>query len=223
MTASNIILCAAYGVRKLLPDLELPLKLLRGQTTQIINNTLEPLSCVLCGEGYLSPSLSDTNELHLGATYDLGNTDGHYKEEDNLKNLNQLEKWLVDSATLKTKSSAITGGKAGLRTTCSDYTPIAGPAPDMLAMTQDLSELKNNAKACRTVYGSYQRGLYINTAYGSKGLTFAPVCADLITSQIRAIPLGETHTMQKMLSPARFLIRKLKKGIDASTSNLATR
>ena len=213
MSAENIVICAAYGIQELLPELQQPLKLLRGQTTQIVNNTLGSLNCVLCGEGYLSPSFSDTKELHLGATYDLGNTDGRYKEEDNLKNLKQLEKWLVDSSTLA-DNSVVTGGKAGLRTTSSDYTPIAGPAPDMPAMVQDLSDLKHNAKGCRESYGSYLQGLYINVGYGSKGLTFAPVCADLISSQIKVTPCGQTHTIQKMLSPARFLVRKLKKGLN---------
>ena len=217
MSAENIVICAAYGIQELLPELQLPLKLLRGQTTKIVNNTLDSLKCVLCGEGYLSPSFSDTKELHLGATYDLGNTDGRYKEEDNLKNLKQLEKWLVDSSTLA-DNSIVTGGKAGLRTTSSDYTPIAGPAPDMPAMTQDLSDLKHNAKGCRESYGSYLQGLYVNVGYGSKGLTFAPVCADLISAHIKATPCGQTHTMQKMLSPARFLVRKLKKGLNASNS-----
>lgn len=222
MTADNIVICAAYGVRELLSELQLPLKLLRGQTTQIVNNSLSSLNCVLCGEGYLSPSLSNTKELHLGATYDLGNTDGCYKEEDNLKNLEQLEKWLPDSSILDAKS-IVTGGKAGLRTTSSDYTPIAGPVPDMPAMAREFSGLKQNAKACRESYGSYLKGLYVNVGYGSKGLTFAPVCADLISSHIKATPCGQTHTMQKMLSPARFLIRKLKKGLDTTNTSQNTK
>jgi tRNA 5-methylaminomethyl-2-thiouridine biosynthesis bifunctional protein len=211
LTSKHVVLCNAYGVNHLIPDLELPLKQLRGQTSQLICEELAELSCVVCGEGYLSPCADKNGELHIGATYDLNNMDSNYREEDNNKNVEQLEKWLKGWS--KNNLSLVAGGKAGLRTTSADYTPIAGPVPSRLQIIEELSELATNAKACQSKYGVYEEGLYLNAAYGSKGLTFAPMCADMIASHISGTPIGNPHQMQKMLSPARFLIRKLKKGL----------
>lgn len=210
LQAENIVLCNAYGVNKLIPELELPLKQLRGQTTQLDSKEISKLSCVLCGEGYLCPTGS--SELHIGATYDLQHKDDQYREEDNSKNVKQLGKWLTSPTANALKPCMSKGGKAGLRTTCADYTPVVGPAPNVTKMKDSLAPLKHNAKACQSNYGHYLPGLYINVAYGSKGLTFAPMCADLIASQIRGAPTGEPHQIRKMLAPARFLIRTLKKG-----------
>ena len=211
LKSNNVVLCNAFGANHLIPELELPLKQLRGQTTQLRSKSLEALSCVLCGEGYLSPCAENHKELHIGATYDLQNKDSAYREKDNEQNIEQLSKWLKGWPS--EESNSITGGMAGLRTTCADYTPIAGPTPNRTLMIEQLSGLKNSAKSCQENYGAYHEGLYVNAAYGSKGLTFAPICADLITSHIRRTPSGESHQMQKMLSPSRFLIRKLKKGL----------
>ena len=211
LKSKHVVLCNAYGVNELIPDIELPLKQLRGQTSQLICKELAALSCVVCGEGYLSPGAEKNDELHIGATYDLNNKDSNYRDADNQKNVDQLGKWLKGWS--EKSQCAVTGGKAGLRTTSADYTPIAGPVPNRSQMIEQLSELGSNAKACQTRYGVYEEGLYLNVAYGSKGLTFAPMCADLIASHISGIPSGNTHQMQKMLSPSRFLVRKLKKSL----------
>jgi tRNA U-34 5-methylaminomethyl-2-thiouridine biosynthesis protein MnmC len=211
LNSEYVVLCNAFGVKDLIPDLELPLKQLRGQTSQLLSTELANLSCVVCGEGYLSPGAENSDELHIGATYDLKNLDSTYRIADNAKNVEQLGKWL--KGWDPNGHNTIISGTAGLRTTSADYTPIAGPVPNRPKMVDQLSELAHNAKACQSTYGAYQEGLYINVAYGSKGLTFAPTCADMIASHIKETPVMSTHQMQKMLSPSRFLVRRLKKGL----------
>ncbi|RYY87587.1 MAG: FAD-dependent oxidoreductase, partial [Comamonadaceae bacterium] len=41
----------------------------------------------------------------------------------------------------------------------------------------------------RPLVGEVQPGLWVNTAMGSRGLTFAPLCAELLAARLHAEPL----------------------------------
>ena len=58
--------------------------------------------------------------------------------------------------------------------------------------------------------GQYEKGLYINSAHGSRGLTTCFISAELIASNIDATPKPFAKRIANALSPARFLIRQLK-------------
>ena len=209
LDADHVVLCNAYDAQTLLPETRLPLKKLRGQTTQLKSFSPPPPKTVLCGEGYLCPS-SD-QEVHLGATYDLIRNNANIIAEDNLENINQLSKWLPLWSSPQELMRCISGSEAGARTTTSDYTPIVGQSIDDAEFKKKLSGLKQNAKGEKETFGIFEDGIHVNIGYGSKGLTFSPACADLLASNIANVPNGHSHLLQKMLSPARFVVRALKK------------
>jgi len=205
-----VIICNAFDAVKLAPELNLPLKPLRGQTTQLAAEALCAPKVVLCGEGYLCPE--HQGQIHFGATYDLGNSSVESKREDDLQNIEQIQEWLPEWHTQSQLTESIQGSEAGLRTTTNDYTPIVGGYPEIQQFSARLSELSNNAKGEKDTLGTYTENLFLNVGYGSKGLTFSPASADLISTQVADSATGHSHAMRKQLAPARFVIRNLKKG-----------
>ena len=55
-------------------------------------------------------------------------------------------------------------------------------------------------------------GLYLDTAHGSRGLSSAPLAAELLASQICGEPPPLDRQLCRALAPALFLIRELARG-----------
>ncbi|MGV6806876.1 MAG: bifunctional tRNA (5-methylaminomethyl-2-thiouridine)(34)-methyltransferase MnmD/FAD-dependent 5-carboxymethylaminomethyl-2-thiouridine(34) oxidoreductase MnmC [bacterium] len=187
----------------------LPIKPVRGQITHIpANHNSEKLRTVICGEGYIAPAVGGIHTL--GATYDLQSDSDQYKPEDNNVNLSQLNR--SDPALAKVFSAiepATLAGRASVRCTTPDYLPIAGPAPMRDEFLRQYDELRRNAKADIPEPGRCWPGLYINTGHGSRGMTYAPLCAEIIASQLCGEFPPVEQALVQSVHPARFLIRDL--------------
>jgi tRNA 5-methylaminomethyl-2-thiouridine biosynthesis bifunctional protein len=90
-----------------------------------------------------------------------------------------------------------------------DYLPMAGPIPNRDAFIHDYGALRKDANTAIDTPGQYHRGLYINVAHGSRGLTSTPLCCELLAAQINQHPPPMSRDMIKGLNPARFIIRDL--------------
>ena len=113
----------------------------------------------------------------------------------------------IDSNTLQ--------GRAETRCASPDYTPIAGPASRNSAVDDAFRELRHNARATPQSGGQHwRRDLYLCTAFGSRGLTYAALSGELVASQL----FGEIPPLARYLhratSPARFKIRAMIRGED---------
>ena len=79
--------------------------------------------------------------------------------------------------------------------------------------------LIDNAKAIINQAGHYYPNLYTNIGHGSRGLNYAPMCAEILASLIHQEPPPITQNLAHKLNPARFIIRNLirKKSLANST------
>ena len=103
------------------------------------------------------------------------------------------------------------GGRASFRCTTPDFLPIAGPAPKLQDYIEDYKFMRQNARAHIPIPGSSWEGLYLNTGHGSRGLSYAPMCAELVASQIcNEVPPLELD-LRQALHPGRFIIRDIKR------------
>ncbi len=102
-------------------------------------------------------------------------------------------------------------GRVGFRCASPDYLPIAGAVPDRSRFLQAYAALRKNARQVIAQRGKYVPGLFVNTAHGSRGLTSAPLCAQVLSAVIcgEAPPLS--RELLRALSPGRFLIRDLSR------------
>jgi tRNA 5-methylaminomethyl-2-thiouridine biosynthesis bifunctional protein len=185
----------------------LPLKSVRGQIEHIAtNDELSPLSTVICHKGYLTPAL---NKLHaLGSSYvkDDHNTD--YRITEQTSNVAMHKKALA----LSPWAQNITGqaqGRAAIRTSTADHLPMMGAVPDYASQLSQFHDLYKGLPTQHYPVAKDYPNLYMLNGLGSRGLTTAPLLAEVLASQICAEPLPLSITILDTLNPNRFLIRSL--------------
>lgn len=210
-TADVAIVCTGVA-SQLFTGLDwLPIQSIRGQTTLIpAVPGSEGLRAAVCHRGYISPPRLGTH--CIGASFKLRDPDSGEREAEHRENIDKL---IAALPRLQAELGALDirqlSGRVGYRCASPDYLPIAGPVPDRSEFLQQFASLRKNARQLVNQRGSYMPGLYVSTAHGSRGLTSAPLCAQVLASAIchEAPPLS--RELLRALSPARFLIRDLSR------------
>jgi tRNA 5-methylaminomethyl-2-thiouridine biosynthesis bifunctional protein len=119
----------------------------------------------------------------LGATYDLDDEDRSLRAEGHAANLERLAH-ILPGAAPGVEARALEG-RVGFRSVAPDRLPVAGAlAPG--------------------VYGAF--------AYGSRGLIWAALAAELIAAMIEGEPLPLEGALVDALDPARFARRAARRG-----------
>ena len=230
INSETVVIASAYDCKQFEQTSYLPLRKLRGQITQLpATAESRKIKTVICGEGYITPA--DNNDNHsCGATYNKDLFTTELRDQDHRANLQQMAATDAGlAAVLGQPDSSQLPGRANFRCTTPDYLPIAGPVPDAAAMLSDYAMLRRDAKALITTSGRYLPNLFVNCGMGSRGLSYAPLTAELLANQIAgqmsALAQGEEQYKQEQpkqqkkqqeelcqaMHPARFLIRDLKR------------
>jgi len=209
-STETLIIASAMNTLTFNQTAHLPLKSIRGQVTVVKSNSnSEELKTVICGAGYASPA---TNSGHtIGSTYNLKDDCTKVRPEDNLINVDKMTKTDTGLGRVLTHDLHIIRGRTAFRCTTPDYLPVVGPAPNEVAMRESFKLLTKNAKSHIPKTGAYYPGLYINCGYGSRGLSYAPLAAEILTAQITGETSPVEHQLATALNPARFIIRNLKR------------
>jgi tRNA 5-methylaminomethyl-2-thiouridine biosynthesis bifunctional protein len=168
------ILANGHLARRFAVASALPLRPVRGQITCIPAEPGRSIKAVVSREGYVTPATSFGVHV-VGATYEEGSTDDLAREEDHRANLARLEHLLPDFAA--TVDTARLGGRAGIRTVGPDRLPLAGAIPAA-------------------------EGLYGLLGLGSRGLVYAPLCAELLACEVEGEPLPVERELAAGLAPA---------------------
>ena len=222
-SAQTMIIACGFDSSRFHQTNHLPLKKIRGQITHLpATNQSKKLQTVLCGEGYIAPSIGGMHTL--GATYNFDNTSTEINPEDHQKNFDQLAK--TDQNMANAFSEMVSGdisqgvskqslkkisGRAAFRCTTPDYLPIAGPAPNLNSYIESYQLLKKNARSHIPIAGESYPGLYLNIGHGSRGLSYAPLCAEVIASHICNETPPLELDLRQAIHPGRFIIRDLKR------------
>jgi tRNA 5-methylaminomethyl-2-thiouridine biosynthesis bifunctional protein len=190
-----------------------PLKRVRGQITMVASTELSKrLRTVVCYEGYIAPVI---DEKHcLGATFDLQDDEIEPRERDDVLNLQRLS--AVEPALYTDLQHAdsikIEGHRAAVRCYTQDYMPIVGPVPDESFYRQAYAGLSKGQLLRHYPVGRLQKGLYLNVAHGSRGVTTAPLAAEVLAAYINQEPQLVPEQVRWGMHPARFLINGLRRG-----------
>lgn len=184
----------------------LPFLPVRGQTTQAqASSDTSPLKLALGHEGYLTPALQGKHIF--GASFERGEAIPSIKTRDDELNYQQLARYLPKfAAALGSKASS----HAAIRMTTPDRYPYVGPLPDPELFRQAYVGIHHGAKHKTWPKAPYQTGLFISAGYGSRGLTTAPLCSELLAALITGEPLPLERSLYYKLHPARFLLKKLQ-------------
>lgn len=177
-TNADIVIFATGAQSVNIPQLgHLPLRFTRGQVESVPEQApLQGLKTVLCHKGYLTPSHNGRHAL--GSTYVRQDNATQYRPEEQATNLATLTKAMAEASWVhgvKGDSS----GRAALRCSMPDHQPAVGRLDE-----------KNE-------------GLYVLTGLGSRGLTTAPLMAELLVSEILGDPLPLSKNLLNALAPQR--------------------
>ena len=194
--AATVVLASGAASTQIAQAARLPLSALRGQVTHLDAATLPQLPFVLCREAYLTPAANGI--ACAGATYDL-DADPRLRAASQQENLERLRA-LVASPTAGV--DAPLRGRVGFRCVAPDRLPLVGALPDFDAAgsTERLREVPRHP------------GLFSLLGYASRGLIWAPLCAELLAARLENEPLPLETNLVDALDPARFVLRARRSG-----------
>ena len=213
-TADTVVLATSTSTGLFSQSNHLPIKAIRGQISIAPSNSnlanTQSLKTVLCGAGYIAPANED--KYTFGASYNLKHSSLEIRSEDHQHNIDLLEKSATGLPTaLQIPSADKLGGRAALRCTTLDYLPIIGPVPKVDAFLEGYADLRRDASTDIPTPGQYWPGLFIHCGLGSRGLSYAPLGAELLACYINGEPPPLEQELLTALNPARFIIRDMKR------------
>lgn len=205
-----VILANGKDVQQFSQSSFLPFLAVRGQTTQAkASHYTNQLKITLGHEGYLTPAIQ--GQHIFGASFERGEAIASIKDSDDELNFQQLAQYLPEfTAELGSKKSS----HAAIRMTTPDRYPYLGVLPDPELFRQTYAGIQHGAKYKTWPTAPYQTGLFISAGYGSRGLTTAPLCSELLAALINGEPLPIERSLYYKLHPARFLLKKLQQNRD---------
>jgi tRNA 5-methylaminomethyl-2-thiouridine biosynthesis bifunctional protein len=184
---------------------------LRGQVTHLPQQqAASNLKTVICGKGYIAPITNGVQSC--GASYNKGVISKQTRAEDHSANLHMMQNTdpgLAEAIQYSEKDSF--DGRANYRGTTNDYLPIVGPVPNAELFKQQYDALRRDATTTVDSLGSYFPDLYIHCGLGSRGLSYAPLTAEILAAEINSEISPLERELRLAMHPARFLIRDLKR------------
>ena len=205
--APNLVVAAGHQLPALLPFAELPLYPVRGQVSHVPTTAgLSQLKTVLCYDGYLTPA---HNGAHcIGASYGRNQTDLAYRADEQEQNRARLQACVPQQRWPAEVDVSGAQARIGVRCASRDHLPVAGPVARLAA----LADHDVNAPADQQSALPLHAGLYVLGALGSRGLCSAPLCGELVASEICGDPLPLAADLLEALHPARYWVRRLRRG-----------
>lgn len=205
--APNLVVAAGHQLPTLLPFAELPLYPVRGQVSHVPTTaSLSKLKTVLCYDGYLTPA---HNGAHcIGASYGRNQTDLAYRADEQEQNRARLQACVPQQRWPAEVDVSGAQARIGVRCASRDHLPVAGPVARLAA----LADHDVHAPADQQSALPLHAGLYVLGALGSRGLCSAPLCGELVASEICGDPLPLAADLLEALHPARYWVRRLRRG-----------
>lgn len=203
-----LIVCGGADTIKLNIVDQLPLSSVRGQVTSMKSNSkIKKLSTILCHKGYLTPA--DKGSHCIGATFSKDDFDTTTRPEDDIFNLEMLQKCLPKITQWHTDD--INKSKARLRCTTPDHLPMVGAMPDIKAHQTSYSHLAKDKNWKYNQPAPVIDNLYVMTGFGARGLCSAPLLADILTADICGTVYPVNSKTLFNISANRFVIRDIIK------------
>ncbi|MGL4270172.1 MAG: FAD-dependent 5-carboxymethylaminomethyl-2-thiouridine(34) oxidoreductase MnmC, partial [Plesiomonas sp.] len=215
-----VVLAKGHRISEFGESEHLPVYPVRGQVSHIpTDENLRQLQTVLCAEGYLTPVNLSGDQHCLGATYGRGDTQTDLRDSDQQENLAKLQRSLPQVAwaqqvRLSRELQPVTpDARAAVRCATRDHLPLMGALPDYAATLHQYADLAAQLGSSAPIEDApYYPDLFVLGALGSRGLTSAPLLAEVLAAQMNGEPLPLERDILNALNPNRYWVRKLLKG-----------
>jgi tRNA 5-methylaminomethyl-2-thiouridine biosynthesis bifunctional protein len=195
-TAKNIIFCSASNIKNYKYFSALKLDDYRGQVDWL-SNKKNSYREVLSNDGYVIPDVN--KKIIFGSSYEKNNFNTEPSHTDTVNNINKLKK-LMPSLKYSLLNDRINNW-VGQRAASFDKKPFVGRV--LKTRNSLISPIKYSAEDL-----DWYKGLFINTCYGSRGFSFAPLAslslAKLITHNLN----DDDKFILNYLNPERQFFKK---------------
>ncbi len=214
-TTDCLVLSNGIGLKKLLPNYQLPITPKHGQISYFASNgvarCIADCQHIQLFKGYITPKWH--GEQTMGATFDHIKEDDWFKPPQTNANHWQRNTELWNDTPFEKKLSHISSHKsrAGIRVTTPDHLPICGAVINQTQFKEDYHDIKHGKTWKNYPLPKPKPNLYLFTGLGSRGFTSAPLLAEFLCNQIVGTPQVLNHELQKSINPNRFLFKTLKK------------
>lgn len=181
----------------------LPHAAILGRVTGLAPGALPALRVALAGDGTLVRGADGW--LGVGASFEIAALADEAAHAGNRARLARLLGVPPDDPALDALAPPHSAW-SGVRCVAHDRLPWVGPMVDAPAAWHARAALR----------GAHLHelprvpGLYVLSALGSRGLTLAALCGELLAAQIEATPWPVEHDLADALDPARVLLRRLR-------------
>lgn len=101
--------------------------------------------------------------------------------------------------------------RAGVRATTPDRLPVIGAVPDVERVMETHAGLRTGINVGAAIPRA--NGRYVAGGFGSRGFTFGPWAAQVLTAQICGDPLSTWTDSLALVDPVRQILRDLKRGL----------
>lgn len=206
----NLILAMGHELAHRVSDV-IPLRITRGQVELIQTaSCIQNLDTLLCHKGYFTPEVDGFHAL--GSTYVKDDILIDVRQSETAQNfkthLHSIEKanWRDDLERLQDQTNNVS--RAAIRCSSSDHLPVVGALPSEQQFTE-LSDLYKAKSVEKYPEPSDVPNVFILTALGSRGLTTAPLMAEILVCQMLNKPLPLSAELLNVLNPNRFIVRSL--------------
>lgn len=200
--APVMVLATAVDLHRLLDDATITalgrLDAVRGQITGLPATDLPVPRVPVADAGYVLPPVD--GRLWCGSTVQAGDLDERARESDHRHNLAQAARLLGDPA-LAWRPVAGLAGRVGWRAVTPDRLPLVGALPDMAVLTPQADRLRRLPRL-----RDAQGGLHVLAGLGSRGITWAALCGELLASWATGAPCPVEADLRDALDPARALL-----------------
>jgi len=200
--APVLVLANAAEALELAPARAIRIRRVRGQITFLPGERFVAPHVVVLRGGFVLPAIH--GESLAGASYDFDDADPAPRASSHAGNLERLAR-IVPGAGADLDPAALEG-VVGFRAVAPDRLPLIGALAD-----EDVAAPKNPRLATLP----RRAGLFGCFAFGSRGLLWAGLGAELLASQLEGEPLPLEGRLAEALDPGRFLLRALRRATSA--------
>ncbi|OEF09298.1 bifunctional tRNA (5-methylaminomethyl-2-thiouridine)(34)-methyltransferase MnmD/FAD-dependent 5-carboxymethylaminomethyl-2-thiouridine(34) oxidoreductase MnmC [Vibrio genomosp. F10] len=213
----QVVVANGHKFSALEPTKAIPLTPVKGQVSHVpTTENLSKLKTVLCFDGYLTPQNPKNGHHCIGANYDKSNINQDFDGEVQVHNGQRLATCLPKQEWANEVDTSSNQSRQGIRSVSRDHLPFVGNVGHFDAITEQYQNLHNfNPK--RDSLDSVQPvtsypNLYCFVGLGSRGLSSAPLLAEVLASQICGDPLPLPVDVLEAIHPSRMWVRRLRKG-----------
>jgi tRNA 5-methylaminomethyl-2-thiouridine biosynthesis bifunctional protein len=158
--------------------------------------------------------VSPQNQHHcIGASYHRADKCTDYRDDDQQENRQRLINCLPEQQW--THDVDVSEGEArnGVRCATRDHLPMIGSVSDYDALLESYKKLDLDVQRHRPIAEApVYENLFLFGALGSRGLSSAPLGAEILAAQIAGEPIPLDSETLAALNPNRMWVRKLLKG-----------